>query len=71
MAIIKKATNNKCRQCHGDTCSYTVGISIGVATMEKSMELSQKKKKPKIKLSYDPTILLLDIYLKKKMKAII
>ena len=30
-----------------------------------------KKKKPKIKLSYDPTILLLDIYLKKKMKAII
>ena len=34
--------------------------------MEKSMEISQKKKKKKklkIELSYDPTILLLGIYL--------
>ena len=40
-----------------------VGMSIGVATVEESMEVPQKLK---IELSYDPAIPLLEMYLKKQ-----
>ena len=72
MAIIKKATNNKCRQCHGDTCSYTVCGNLnwcghyGKEYGDSPPPQKKNHKKLKIKLSYDPTILLLGIYLKKK-----
>ena len=43
----------------GSSFTLLVGMEIGAATMENHMELLQKLK---IKLPYDPTIPLLDIY---------
>ena len=43
----------------GNTSTQLVGIQVGAATMENSMEVLRKLK---IKLSYDPTIPLLGIY---------
>ena len=45
----------------GNHISLLVGMQIDTATMENSMEISLKRKK-KIKLPYDPAILLLGIY---------
>ena len=48
-------------------CILLVGIEIGIATVENSVEVPKKLKKG---LSYDPAILCLGIYLK-KMKTLI
>ena len=53
-----------------------VGTYTGAATVENSMEISEKKKKKKqlklkIELPYDPVIPLLGVYLKKKKKTLI
>ena len=39
-----------------------MGMYIDIATMEDSIDISQKKKKLGIELPYDPTIPLLGIY---------
>ena len=47
MAIMKKSTTNKCRKgCGGkrNPSTLLVGKQIGVATMEKSMEVSYEAK---------------------------
>ena len=46
----------------GNTCTTQVGMQIVAATVEKGMEDLQKTKN---RITYDPTIPLLDIYLKK------
>ena len=61
MTIIKK--NNKCwRGCTENSHTHLVGMFTGIATMENSMEVSQKLK---IELTHDPTIPLFGVYLKK------
>ena len=63
MASIQKSTNNKCwRGCGENT--LLVGMWIGTATIEKSMEVPQKTK---IKQPYDPVISLLAMYLEKNI----
>ena len=50
----------------GNPCALLVGMQVGTATVENSMEVPQKiKNRP-----YDPAIPLLDIY-PKKMKTLI
>jgi len=47
MAILRETRNNKgWRGCgeRGNPCALLVGMQIGVATMEKSMEVPQKIK---------------------------
>jgi len=47
----------------GNTFALLVGMYIDIATMEDSIDISQKKKKNlQIELPYDPTIPLLGIY---------
>ena len=65
MAIINKSTNDKCLQgCveKGTLDALLVGMQIGTATVESSMELPQKLK---MELPYDPAIPLVGIYPKK------
>ena len=45
----------------GNPCSLLVGMQIGAATVESSMEIPQKLK---MDLPFDPVIPLLGIYLK-------
>ena len=52
----------------GNPHAQLVGMWIGAATTENSMEVSQNLK---IELLYDPAILLLDIYLEKKTTTLI
>ena len=62
MAIIKKFTNNKCwRGCKRETFTLVVGMQIGAATMENSIEFL---KKLKIEL---PAILPLGVYIQRKL----
>ena len=44
MIIIKKSTNNKCRRGYGEKgpADLLVGMSVGAATTENTMEVSQK-----------------------------
>ena len=44
MAIIKKTRNSKCWQGEKNPCALLVGLEIGAATMENSMEVPQKIK---------------------------
>ena len=46
----------------GNSCALLVGMEVGTATMENSMEVPPKIKS---KTTYDPAIPLMDIYLKK------
>lgn len=43
-------------------CTLLVGLEISVATIETSMEVSQKKKKLETELPHDPVIPLLGIF---------
>ena len=64
MGIISKSTKNKCwpRRGQGENpCTLLVGIQIGAAAVESSMELLQKIKNG-TELPYDPVIPLLGIY---------
>ena len=57
MAIINKSTNNKCWQSCGErgTLTLLMGMQTGAATVENSMEFSQKAKDRPAFQSSDPT----------------
>ena len=57
MTAIKKSTNNTCWRGYGNPLTLFLGIYIGTATTENSMEIPQKLEFP-----YDPVIPLLGIY---------
>ena len=61
MANSNNSGNNSCWQGCGKRISFAllVGMQAGAATLESSMEVSQKLK---IELPYDPAIALLGIY---------
>ena len=66
MAIINKSTNYKCwggkMWRKGNPFALLVGMQVSLATVENSMKFPQKIK---MKLLYDPEILLPRTYLKK------